>query len=84
MVNPGPRQVQGRRGRGQMGATQARGWQPLLEATPELSLKGKVGVTQVTVSVGEVGVNIPGWERVRIEAQSRGEGRGGFEPTVAF
>ena len=51
-----------------MGATQARGWQALLETSPELNLKGEVGVTQVTVSVGDVSVSIPGRE----EGESRG------------
>lgn len=59
-----------------MGATQPSGWQAVPEATPELNLKGEVGVTQVTVSVEEVGVSLPG----RKEGKSRGskaEVRGG-------
>lgn len=59
-----------------VGATQPSDWQAVPEATPELNLKGEVGVTQVTVSVEEVGVSLPG----RQEGESRGskaEVRGG-------
>lgn len=50
------------------GATQPSGWQAVPEATPELNLKGEVGVTQVTVSVEEVGVS----REQRLKSRSEG------------
>ena len=76
MVNAEQRQILEAMMGGGGGATQPSGWQAVPEATPELNLKGEVGVTQVTVSVEEVGVSLPGREEGE-SRDSKAEVRGG-------